>query len=250
MSGVFYGIGVGPGDPELLTLKAIKILQEVDIILAPRTEKKTESSALAIVRPYIKEKTRIVHLEFPMVYGSSKLTKAWEDNKNIILEFLATGEKVAFLTLGDPMVYSTYIYIFRLLEGCGYPIETIPGITSFCQIASKTGMALAEGDEILTVLPATSEEDVVERVLKDTDNVVLMKVYKNLPQIIKALQKSGHIHNSVMVSKCGWEDEVLVRNLEDGNNLQDKVNYLTTIIAKRAGSRKLLDKDVKDVKDD
>ena len=115
MSGIFYGIGVGPGDPELLTVKAINAIKEVDIIIAPKTEKKEDSVALSIARPYLRDDVEIVKQVFPMVVNFEKSPEAWENNKNEILALLKAGKKVAFLTLGDPMFYSTYIYVFRLL---------------------------------------------------------------------------------------------------------------------------------------
>ena len=113
MTGVFYGVGVGPGDPELLTVKAVKVIQAADVIIAPQTEKKEDSTALTIAKPFLKEDVTIVKMVFPMVFNRTALSAAWEDNKNTILELLAAGKKVIFLTLGDPMFYSTYIYVFH-----------------------------------------------------------------------------------------------------------------------------------------
>ena len=116
MRGTFYGIGVGPGDPELLTVKAIKAIEAADVLIAPKTEKKEGSVALEIARPYLKDDIEIVYQVFPMVKDFAEDTGAWEANKAEILALLNAGKNVAFLTLGDPMFYSTYIYVFRLLE--------------------------------------------------------------------------------------------------------------------------------------
>lgn len=107
MKGIFYGIGVGPGDPELLTMRAINVLKEVDIIIAPKTEKKEDSVALEIARPYLKPDVEIVKQVFPMVVNFEQSPEAWEQNKAEILALLEQGKKVAFLTLGDPMFYSS-----------------------------------------------------------------------------------------------------------------------------------------------
>lgn len=231
MAGIFYGVGVGPGDPELLTVKAINVIKGADIIIAPKTEKKEDSVALSIARPFLKEDVQIVKLVFPMVVNNDILSDAWESNKNVIIEFLAAGKKVVFLTLGDPMFYSTYIYVFRLLENCGYPIETIPGVTAFCAIGSKLGYPLVEGNNVLSVIPATIPEEKLEKVLAMADNVVLMKVYKNCNQVIKKLSKHGLADDAVMISRCGLDDEQVVRNLEDISD--QKINYLSTILARR-----------------
>lgn len=232
MSGIFYGVGVGPGDPELLTVKAVNAIKTADIIIAPRTEKKEKSTALNIARPYLKKSTGIVHLVFPMVFHEDMLTDAWEENKRIILEFLAQGKKVVFLTLGDPMLFSTYIYVFKLLKDSGYPIKTIPGIPAFCAIASHVGQPLAEGNQVLSIVPTTKDEKALEDVINKSDNLVLLKVYKNYTQVVENLIASGHIANSVMVSRCGLADEEIFRDLEDVE--KEKVNYLSTVLAKRS----------------
>ena len=114
MAGTFYGIGVGPGDPELLTMKAIKAIEKADVLIAPKTEKKDGSVALSIAKPYLKDDNEIVYQVFPMVVNF-ETTDAWQKNKEEILALLQAGKNVVFLTLGDPMFYSTYIYVYRLL---------------------------------------------------------------------------------------------------------------------------------------
>lgn len=231
MSGIFYGVGVGPGDPELLTVKAINVIREADVIIAPKTEKKEESTALTIAKPFLNENVEIVKLVFPMVVSSETLSDAWENNKNVIIDLLAAGKKVVFLTLGDPMFYSTYIYVFRLLENCGYPIETIPGVPAFCAIGSKLGYPVVEGNDVLSIIPATVSEEKLDQALELADNVVLMKVYKNSGQVIKKLQRHGLADNAVMISRCGLDDEQVVHNLSEIGD--QKLNYLSTILARR-----------------
>ena len=156
MEGTFFGIGVGPGDPELLTVKAIHAIEKADVIIAPKTEKKDGSVALSIARPYLKPEIEIVYQVFPMVANFSESTAAWEKNKDEILALLRAGKNVAFLTLGDPMFYSTYIYVYRLLEPTGAAITTIPGIPAFCAIGSQLGYPIVEGNDILSIIPATA----------------------------------------------------------------------------------------------
>jgi precorrin-2/cobalt-factor-2 C20-methyltransferase len=231
MAGVFYGVGVGPGDPELLTVKAIRAIQQADVVIAPKTEKKDESTALTIAQPFLKAGVPIVRLVFPMVFDGETLSEAWENNKNTILELLAAGKKVVFLTLGDPMFYSTYIYIFHLLENCGYPVETIPGVPAFCAMTSKLGYPLAEGNDTLSVVPATLTPEQLDRVLARSDNVVLMKVYKNYQKLIETLKRHGLAENAVMVSRCGLEDERVVRDVTEIGD--QTINYLSTILTRR-----------------
>ncbi len=231
MAGIIYGIGVGPGDPDLLTMKAVKALQNVDIIIAPRTEKKDGSVALDIARPYLKDSVRIVYQVFPMVKEFEKDTAAWEENKKEILGFLEEGKNVAFLTLGDAMFYSTYIYVFRRLRKEGVNIETIPGIPAFIAMGSHLGWPLVEGNDVLSVIPATAGIEKARKVMEVSDNVVLMKVYRNFPEIADLLEKEGMMDSSVMVSRCGLPDEERIDDIAARKS--QPVNYLSTILARR-----------------
>jgi precorrin-2/cobalt-factor-2 C20-methyltransferase len=231
MAGKFYGIGVGPGDPELLTVKAINAIREADVIIAPKTEKKEDSVALSIARPYLKESVEIVKQVFPMVVDFEKSPESWEQNKKEIVSLLDAGKTVAFLTLGDPMFYSTYIYIFRLLESCGHEIETVPGVPAFCAIGSKLGYPLVEGNDVLSIVPATADEEKIKNVMQATDNVVMMKVYKNFSQMVDLLEENKLTGNAVMISRCGLDDEKHIKDLASAKH--EKLNYLSTILARR-----------------
>ena len=231
MKGTFYGIGVGPGDPELLTMKAVKAIQKVDIIIAPKTEKKEGSVALDIARPYLKQDVRIVYQVFPMVKGFQEDDAAWKQNKEEILGFLAEGKNVAFLTLGDAMFFSTYIYVFRLLEKEDVHIETIPGIPAFIAMGSHLGWPIVEGDDVLSIIPATAGAEKIEKTLAVSDNVVLMKVYKNFSDIAHQLAAHGMAEQAVLVSRAGLEGEAIVDDIMAHAN--DKLNYLSTILTRR-----------------
>ena len=231
MKGTFFGIGVGPGDPELLTVKAIRAMEKADVLIAPKTEKKDGSVALSIARPYLKKDIEIVYQVFPMVANFAESTKAWEENKAEILALLEAGKNVAFLTLGDPMFYSTYIYVYRLLEHEAVTIETIPGIPAFCAIGSKLGYPIVEGNDILSIIPATASPEKIAKILPVTDNAVLMKVYKNFPEIADMLSESGLAKDAVMVSRCGLPDEERIDDIEAQKD--KKVNYLSTILTRR-----------------
>lgn len=235
MHGEFYGIGVGPGDPGLLTIKAIKAIQEADVIIAPKTEKKGESIALAIARPYLKEKVEIVTLLFPMVFCRMSLNEAWENNKKVLEGLLASGKKVAFLTLGDPMLYSTYIYLYRLLEGSGYPRTTIPGVPSFCAAAARCGRPLAEGDEILSIIPATVTEERLQEITRLSDNTVFLKASSRFIKNITHLSEMGLLEDPVLVSRCGMPGEEIYWGSEAWE--RSEVPYFSTILAKGRGKQ-------------
>jgi precorrin-2/cobalt-factor-2 C20-methyltransferase len=232
MSGIFYGIGVGPGDPELLTVKAIKAIEKVDVLIAPKTEKKDGSVALTVAKPYLKKDVEIVYQVFPMVKGfAENSTDAWESNKQEILELLRAGKNVAFLTIGDPMFYSTYIYVFRLLENEGVEIQTIPGIPAFAAIGSQLGYPIVEGDDVLSIIPATASPEKVEKAMQAADNVVLMKVYKNFEEVADMLDKNEMAEQAVLVSRAGLDDEKIIYDVLA--HKKDKLNYLSTILTRK-----------------
>lgn len=231
ITGTFYGIGVGPGDPELLTLKAVKTIESSDIIIVPRSEKKENSRAFTIARPYIKEETQIVYQVFPMIYKQDVLEKAWSDNRDQIITFLQAGKNVSFLTLGDPMVYSTYIYLFQLLKKEHQNIVTIPGITSGCDIAAKTGIPLALWKECLEILPATVDEKILKEKIYSASNLVLMKVNSKFSKIRDWILASEQITHAVLVSHSGMEDEKIYYDLNEVD--AEKLDYLSTIVLRK-----------------
>ena len=230
-TGTFYGIGVGPGDPELLTVKAINALKKIDVLIAPKTEKKSDSVALSIAQPYLKSNVEIIYQTFPMVKDFAEETEIFAANTSEILQLLRDGRNVGFATIGDPMFYSTYIYIFRLLKSSGVNIITIPGVPAFLAIAAQIGRPLAYGNDILTIIPATAELDDVKNFLDRADATVIMKVYKNFPEIVDALKSRGMIDDAVLVSRCGLDDEKIITDVVAHRD--EHLNYLSTILTRR-----------------
>lgn len=230
--GKLYGIGVGPGDSKLLTVKAVEAIQSCDMIITPKTEKKDGSVAWNIAKPYIREETELLPMVFQMNLDMEAVARQWEENRRIVCEKLDEGKNLVFLTLGDPMLYSTYMYIFRALEGTEYEAENIPGIPAFVGIANAIGMPLAEWEETVVVLPATASEEKIDRVLAVADNAVIMKVYKNWAYIQEMLRKHHLIENAVMVTRAGLPDECVQKDL-DALPADYRPNYLSTILAKR-----------------
>lgn len=229
--GVLYGIGVGPGESALMTVRAVETLKTVDVIIVPRTEKKQESVAFHIAKHYIPENVEIMPIVFPMVPDMAVQEKAWKENREAIGKVLDEGKNVAFLTLGDPMFYSTYMYVYRALTP-EYRVETIPGIPAFLALASQLGRPVAEQEDVVTVLPATADPETLERVISVSDSLVIMKVYKSWPTIKSLLTKYGLIDSAVMISRAGLPDE---ERFTDLTSIPDdaKLNYLSTILAKR-----------------
>jgi len=220
---ILYGIGVGPGDKDLITLKAIKILQKVDIVIAP-SSKGEESIAFEIAKPYIN--CQVIFMEFPMTYLKQELKQKWQDNINQIKGLLDTGKDVAFITLGDPMIYSTYIYILKGLKG--YKVETIPGITSYSGAASAANIPIAEGQAPFAVIPSGNIED-IKKILNIFDNVILMKITKKYSEIVKLLHEENF--TGKLIIKTGHEDEIISSNFEE--YIDTSISYLSLIIAKK-----------------
>lgn len=229
MSGHFYGLGVGPGDPDLLTLKAAKVLHEVDIIIAASSTKNENSLALDIARPHLGPQAKIIAMGFPMSQDPDILTAAWEKNARLILEHLNLGQRVAFLTLGDPLLYSTFGYVLRTLRAMApeQKITIIPGITSFQAAAAATETILAKGKENLLILPGIREAQSLRTSVAGADNAVILKAYTNFTAIREELKKFPVDNHCVFVSKVGMKEQLVTRDL---NQAPEKPTYLSLIL--------------------
>lgn len=232
--GKLYGIGVGPGDPELLTVKAVKAIESADVIISPTKKMGKPSIALQIAKPYIKPETKLVVMDFPMLSLSAEretLEKQWSENADQIQSMLNWGKTAVFLTLGDPMVYSTYSYVMEFLLDRGMEVETISGIPSFCSLAAHLNLPLTQGEESLGVVGMIQSEDEVAAVIDAHQNVVVMKVSANAAGLAKALRDRHLEDHFVMISNIGMDSEKVTRDIAD---LEKKVPYLSTVLIKKA----------------
>ncbi|MEG0308617.1 MAG: cobalt-factor II C(20)-methyltransferase [Clostridium sp.] len=216
-----YGVGVGPGDKELLTLKAVKTIEMCDVIVAPSAMKGGTSIALGIAEDFITEDKEVMIKQFPMG-GEDQEEKIFEAFK-AIEEKLKEGKNIAFLTLGDPFVYSTYIYLLKYIEEHGFEVETVPGITSFCASASLAQKPLVIGDEPLLIMPACRVADI-----KDEKYVVIMKIYKREEEVLDVLDAKGFKY--VYIKRAGREGQEILNKRED---ILDNKEYMSLIIANR-----------------
>lgn len=233
MAGKLYGIGVGPGDPELITLKAKRILEAADCIAVPKASDEKNSTALSIVEGVLEKRGELLELVFPMSFDPHMLCEGWKEAIDAIRAKLDEDKDVAFITLGDPTVYSTYIYVHNAVKKEGYMTEIVPGITSFCASAARVGISLAENSESLAVIPSAYECENLDEVLKSFDNIVLMKVAKNLDRLNEKLKAHGLAEQSVLVSRCGHPDEMIEFDIEKAS--ERKLSYFTTMIIKKNG---------------
>jgi precorrin-2/cobalt-factor-2 C20-methyltransferase len=222
----FYGIGVGPGDEKLLTLKAVEVLGELDVLLIPETQKGKEGIAKRIANKYLREDLKIEYIDFPMVVDEEVFIRAGEKAAKIVENQVKNGKNVGFITLGDAGVYSTYGYIVKAL-GDKVEIETIPGITSFSMAAAMANKPLVEKDEILSIIPMNADDEKIEKILNTTDAAVFMKVYKREERVIDLLENQKNIKDSYMALKCGFEDGEIKKNTLEA--LKENKDYLSVV---------------------
>ena len=227
--GKFYGIGVGVGDPENITVKATKKLHEVDVIVLPEAKSGEGSTAFNIVKEYVKAGVEQMFLEFPMIKDVEARKVFRKNNADKISAELEKGKNVAFLTIGDPMTYSTYTYVLEHIAD-DVEVETIAGITSFNSIAARLNVPLMIGDEDLKVVSVNRKTDIYKEI-ENNDNLVLMKISRNFEKIKKAIIETGNKENAVIVSDCGKDNEVIYWDIES----VEEVPYFSTMILKKKG---------------
>ncbi len=230
--GMFYGIGVGPGDPELLTVKAATVLAACPHVFVPKARTGSESVALEIASKYLRSDAQVQELVFPMTPDQALLEQRWRESAEVIAPVLEAGNDACFLTLGDPMVYSTYIYLLRALTERlpGIKTTTVPGITSFSAAASATQFALGEGKEPITIVPTSDDLTDLRRALATQGTVVLMKIGKRLREILAVLEECGLIEHSVFVSRAGLDREHIEVDLRKLRVEDPEAGYLSVII--------------------
>ena len=232
MTGKFYGIGVGPGDPELLTIKAHKVLSEIDVVCVPKSRMEKDSLALSVVRKAVDREYQILELEFPMTRDQQLLEKSWRDAGAQVAAELLSGKNVAFITIGDPTLYSTYGYLLRYLKETRPELVTsiIPGVTSITACAALIQEPLVEREEKLAVIPAAYNLEDLRTILDLFDSVVLMKVNKRLPEMINFLKEMNQLE-AYYISRCGYPDQFATNKLAE---IGDKdLDYMSLMIVKK-----------------
>lgn len=232
--GVLYGVGVGPGQPDLITLRAVKVLAEVDVVLAASSSRNDYSLAHRIAAEHIPAGAEILRLEFPMTREAAQLNEAWERNLAETAALLRAGRNVAFITLGDPLIYSTFGYLLAGIKK-SYPevrVEVVPGITSYQAAAARTATVLCEDDQNLLLLSGVADEAELRASLQDADNAVILKTYRNFPAIRSCLLETDL--DQRFVSRLGLDNEIVCPNLADA---PDSPNYLSLVIATKKRGR-------------
>jgi precorrin-2/cobalt-factor-2 C20-methyltransferase len=236
MSSRLYAVGVGPGDPELLTRKAERILRSVPVICAPTGAADAGSVALAIVEPFLdRSRQEVLTRVFPMKKDEAELLPFWEETAAEVARRVRAGQDVAFITIGDPLLYSTFLYLYRIFRG-QYPeirIEIVPGITSVGAASAAAGVPLGISADRLAILPATYEEAQLRQTLLDFDTVVLMKVSRVFDRVYGLLRELGLEKNGVFVRRVGSSEEEVVTDL--ASLVGRKLDYLSLLIVRKSG---------------
>jgi len=231
--GILYGLGVGPGDPELITVKAFRVIQESPVIAYPKKLRGSKSYAHRIVDVYINpEEKDMLGLVFPMTKDEAVLEREWTKSVELVYEKLKEGKDVAFVTEGDPLLYSTFIHMMKLMQDKHPEVEirTIPGISSFNGSASRLGIALADGDDKVAIIPAHDDYNAMREAIESHDAVVFIKVAKVIDLMLQVLRDLDLLDKASVVTKVTSDEEIIwdVREL-DGVELE----YLTLMVVRK-----------------
>jgi precorrin-2/cobalt-factor-2 C20-methyltransferase len=242
VEGKIVGIGVGPGDPELITVKGARILAEADVICVPKAHADTPSVALGMIKHILKGRRilpDVLHLVFPMTKDEQELQKAWARNAEIVAMRAKKGQTVAFITLGDPMFFSTFVYLCQSIK-TRFPevkLEIIPGVTSLTACAASSKLPLAEQDEAVAIIPYAFDPQKVGEIAKYADNLVFMKGAQQLKELLPVLESSGFTEDSTvaLIQRCTMPEEcVKIGRLGDVKNWDINEEYFSMTIIKRS----------------
>lgn len=238
--GVFYGVGVGPGDPDLMTLKSVRVLEGVPVIAVPSSSgSKTGSVALSIVSGVVDTGGKeVLELRFPMTRDKAALRESRDKAADMIAGRLSEGLDVAFITLGDPMLYSTFSYLVPLVREkvAGVEVASVAGVTAMSAAASRLCAPLAEADEKVIIIPAAYDMEEVRRALDSSDTVVLMKVNRKIDELVDLISGIGLAGKAVFTSRVGFQGDEFTT--EDIRALKGKsIDYFSLIIVRKNSGR-------------
>ncbi len=236
MLGKLYGLGVGPGDPELITVKAIRILEKTEYLCYPVAKEDGQSVAHEIVSKAIDKEFRLLKLHMPMTLDYELLEPKWQKAAEEIAEILKEGKDAAFITLGDTAFFSTFIYLVRKIRNIlpELEIEMVPGITAPSAIAAEAVLPLVLRDEKLLIVPAIRDMADVRHAIEESENVVLFKIGSIFKEIYQVLKDNGLENNAIVASRLGFDDGFITKDLESLLD-RDRLDYLSTMIIKKNG---------------
>lgn len=230
-NGKLYAIGTGPGASDLITVRAARLLDKLDVLYAPAGRKGGDSLALSIVREYIGKDVLIKERHFPMSNDAQEKQQAWDEVALEIEADVTQGKQVGFITLGDSMLFSTWVFLLERLEN-KIDIDIIPGITSFSCIASQAQFPLCMEQQSLAVMPCTADTEVLRRALIEHEAVVLMKVYGRFDKVRQLLSEQGLLEHAVLMANASMEDEIFYPDLSQVRE-GEALPYFSTIVVNR-----------------
>ena len=214
-SGTFYAIGVGPGDPELMTLKAVRLLRKSPCIYVPTSRLSTQTWVANVVQMYAANAADIHTVSFSLGADRQARQKHWQQTADAIIGQLQLGKDVAFVSLGDPLLYSTCIYLLRALQEQWpqVPIEIVPGISAYAHCAALTNFAIGAGEQPVTIIPTVTAINDLQSAINKGGTLVLMKVGRHLQAIIDLLEENKLIEQAVFIARAGLPDQRIETNL-------------------------------------
>jgi precorrin-2/cobalt-factor-2 C20-methyltransferase len=232
--GRLYGVGVGPGDPELLTLRAYHLLSRIPVIFVPLKDEKSRSYARSVIKNLVKKSDgKVVGVVLPMLRDKEKLADYWRKAAESMWQYLKKGEDCAFVNIGDPLLYGTFIHIMETLQK-SHPeieIEVIPGISSINAAAARAVVPLASNDERIAIISGNREDKVIRETLDNFDTVVFIKMNKVFDRLLTILEELNLIEKCVCVRRCTTRDEEIIWDISKLKG--EKVDYFSLLIVRK-----------------
>lgn len=234
--GTLYGIGLGPGDPELITVKGARLIRSARLVFVPVRSDGGVSYARSIAASYLDPDTQaVVELEHPFVRERARLEAAWAASAAEIAGRLPAEGHAVFLTEGDPLLYSTFTHIYRALRR-RHPyvnVEIVPGVSSFAAAAAVSQTPLATADEPVCIIPVTADHAELCAVLERGHTVVFLKVSTAFDLLLDALEQSGRISDAVWVRRAGRPEQEIVHDI--GSLRGQRPDYFSLVIVPASG---------------
>ncbi len=238
--GTLYLVGIGPGEPELMTCKAVRVLEQARVLVGPKAKKDGASSAVQIAAGQVDLSNKtVLELRFPMkkiVLGTThdpEVVKGWQDAAAIVLSYLDKGKDVAFPTLGDPSLYSTAFYLLNTLQEMRGQIRVsvIPGITAMAACSARVCTPIGLGDDVVSIVPAAFDDKRLKDILQSFDAVVLMKVFRKMKKIVPLLEELDLLDRAVLIERCGMDDQKIYTDVRE--TLDRELHYFSTLLIRK-----------------
>jgi len=215
-----------------MTLKGARVLEGCRHVFVPKARSENGSIALAIAGRRLRADSRIYELVFPMSADSGELSRRWAEAARSVSDVVSTGEDACFLTLGDPLLYSTYIYLVRALREQlpGLEVVTVPGITAFSAAAALAEFPIGEGKQMVVIIPVSDDPYVIGKALTEAGTVILMKVGRRLDKVLDFIEQAGFLDRAVYVARAGLEGQQVEVDLRKLRRQKQEADYLSILL--------------------